>query len=70
METVTLKISGMVCGGCAASVKAALEAVQGVLSAEVSLENAQAVVAFDPELVAGATLHAAVAAAGYHAETA
>lgn len=70
METVTLKISGMACGGCAASVKAALEAVKGVLSAEVSLETARAVVAFDPGLVAGETLCAAIAAAGYHAETA
>lgn len=68
METVTLNISGMACGGCAASVKAALEAENGVSSAEVSLENAEAVVTFDPASASGVTLCAAIARAGYHAE--
>ncbi|MEJ2255813.1 MAG: heavy metal-associated domain-containing protein [Woeseiaceae bacterium] len=45
----TLKISGMKCGGCVSSVKEALEAVAGVESADVSLEQAQAVVSGDAD---------------------
>lgn len=40
-------ISGMRCGGCVARVKAAIQAVEGVKSADVSLENATAVVEGD-----------------------
>ncbi|WP_432650596.1 heavy metal translocating P-type ATPase [Huintestinicola sp.] len=42
--TKTLKIEGMMCGHCEAAVKKALEAVNGVVSAEVSHEKGTAVV--------------------------
>lgn len=70
METVTLKITGMACGGCAASVQQALQAVPGVLSAEVALESSQAVVVVDFAATAVDNLLAAVVAAGYRAELA
>lgn len=38
-STVTMKISGMMCSHCEASVKSALEAVDGVISAEASHEK-------------------------------
>ena len=39
MQTVTLNIDGMTCGGCVKSVTRLLEGVEGVEKAEVSLEN-------------------------------
>ncbi len=40
----TMKIDGMMCGRCSERVKKALEAVEGVETAEVSHENGSAVV--------------------------
>lgn len=57
-ETVTFKITGedtmegmegMVCDGCTAKVKKALEGVEGVTKAEVDLAKATAVVTYDPD---------------------
>lgn len=42
--TKTMKIEGMMCGHCEATVKKALEAIDGVNSAEVSHEAGTAVV--------------------------
>lgn len=47
MQTVTLNIDGMTCGGCVKSVTRLLEGVEGVEKAEVSLENKNAVITFD-----------------------
>lgn len=41
---ITLKIEGMQCGHCSSRVKAALEKVEGVASAEVSHETGTAVI--------------------------
>ena len=43
-EEITLNVSGMHCPKCVARVKEALEAVDGVVSAQVSLEEEKAVV--------------------------
>ena len=45
METVTLGISGMTCGGCVRSVTNVLKAQDGVAKADVSLEKKCAMVA-------------------------
>ena len=42
--TKTIKIEGMMCGHCEASVKKALEAVEGVEAADVSHKEGTAVV--------------------------
>lgn len=47
MQTVTLNIDGMTCGGCVKSVTRLLEGVEGVEKAKVSLENKNAVITFD-----------------------
>ena len=47
METTTIKVEGMSCGGCVKSVTNVLGALPGVAKAEVSLEQKQAVVEFD-----------------------
>ena len=60
----TLKIEGMSCGHCSKRVKDALEAVNGVESAEVSHETGLAVVKLDKD-VADKVLEKAVAKVGY-----
>jgi copper chaperone len=68
MKTTTIKIGGMSCGGCAKSVTRALKALPGVSQAEVSLERAEATIAFDPEKVSKPALVEAVQDAGFSAE--
>ena len=46
----TLTIEGMMCGHCEASVKKALEAVEGVVSADVSHEKGTAVVTLEKDI--------------------
>ena len=65
--TRNLKISGMSCGHCVGHVKSALEGIEGVSQADVSLENHQAEVTLSGEVV-DADLISAVEAAGYQAE--
>ncbi len=62
-----LKISGMTCGHCVSHVKSALEGMEGVSEADVSLENNEAEVTLSGEVI-DADLVAAVEAAGYQAE--
>lgn len=64
---INLKIGGMSCKHCVASVKSALEAVDGVTSADVNLENGSASVVCD-DCVAGDTLVSAVDDIGFDAE--
>lgn len=65
METTVMKVQGMTCSGCVASVKRVLEGVDGVASADVSLEAAQAVVRHDPVRAKHAALKQAVEEAGF-----
>jgi copper chaperone len=65
METTTLQIRGMTCAGCAKSVTRALQKLNGVASAEVSLDSGEAKVSFDPRQVSVAQLKAALEKAGY-----
>ena len=60
----TLKIEGMMCGHCEMHTKKALEAVDGVASAEVSHKTGTAVVTLEKE-VANEVLKKAVADQGY-----
>ncbi len=46
----TIKIEGMMCGHCEASVKKALEALDGVISADVSHDKGTAVVALEKDI--------------------
>jgi Cu2+-exporting ATPase len=62
--TKTMEIKGMMCPHCEATVKKALEAVEGVTAAEVSHEKGTAVVSMDAE-VANDVLKAAVEAKDY-----
>ncbi len=61
----TIHIEGMMCGHCEATVKKALEALDGVQSAEVSHEKGTAVVSLTHD-VADADLKTAVEARDYN----
>ncbi|PKO84941.1 MAG: hypothetical protein CVU17_01860 [Betaproteobacteria bacterium HGW-Betaproteobacteria-11] len=65
METMTIKVGGMTCGGCVASVTRVLVALDGVAEASVSLERNEAVVKIDPAKVNRAQLAAAIEGAGF-----
>jgi Cu2+-exporting ATPase len=62
-----LNITGMSCGHCVSHVKSALEDIDGVSLAEVSLEDHRADVTASGE-VPDEALVAAVVVAGYEAE--
>lgn len=65
--TTTLKINGMMCPHCEATVKTALESIDGVTSAEVSHESGTAVVILSKE-VSEDVLKKAVVDKGYTVE--
>ncbi|MCX7144259.1 MAG: heavy-metal-associated domain-containing protein [Proteobacteria bacterium] len=65
MQTVTLGISGMTCGGCVRSVTNVLKAQDGVAKADVSLEKNNAVIEFDPGKVQVDQLKRSVEEAGF-----
>lgn len=65
--TTTLKINGMMCPHCEATVKTALESIDGVTSAEVSHESGTAVVTLSKE-VSKDVLKKAVVDKGYTVE--
>jgi copper chaperone len=65
MQTVTLGISGMTCGGCVRSVGNVLRALDGVAKADVSLEQACAVVDYDPAKLKPEQLKRSVEEAGF-----
>lgn len=67
METTTLKIGGMTCMGCVASVTRLLKAAPGVADAQVTLTPPQARVQFDGALTNPAQLKGAIEDAGYDA---
>ena len=65
MSTVELKVEGMVCDGCVASVTRALQARDGVSEVSVSLQEGAVTIDFDPATVALPELTAAIEAAGF-----
>ena len=67
MESVTLSIKGMHCGGCAAKVLNALKAVPGTKVEEVAIGSAR--VSIDPQQTSAAALIVAVDNLGFKAAT-
>ena len=65
MTTVKLKVEGMTCGGCVASVTRVVNAVPGVADARVRLDAGSAEVDFDPERTDEAAIRSAIEGAGY-----
>ncbi|MBZ0252566.1 MAG: cation transporter [Candidatus Methylomirabilis sp.] len=65
LRAVTLDMTGMTCGACAVTTKKALEGVEGVRSADVTLEPPRAVVVYDSGRVAVENIVRATTNAGY-----
>ena len=65
METLSLSIQGMHCGGCAAKVSAALKSIPGTTVDEVAVGSAR--VQFDPKKTTDSALIAAVNKVGFQA---
>ena len=65
METITMNVKGMTCGGCVASVTRVLKSVPGVSDVAVTLSPGTAKVTFDPAKTAVPVLKSAVEDAGY-----
>lgn len=65
METQNLNISGMSCEMCVGHVTRALQALDGVQSAAVSLADSRAVVTYNPSVVGTPQMKEAVAEEGY-----
>lgn len=63
-DSALLAVSGMGCPRCAVRVRNELLRLNGVLLADVDLDQATALAAFDPDLIAATDLIMAVAAAG------
>ncbi len=68
MENTLIKIGGMSCQGCVKNITGVLTGLAGVASAEVSLEAAEAKVAFDPAAVSREALLGAIEDAGFDAD--
>jgi len=68
VENTVIKLGGMSCQGCVKNISGVLSALSGVASAEVSLEAAEARVAFDPQVVSRPALLEAIEDAGFDAE--
>ncbi len=67
--TLTLPITGMTCASCVGHVTSALERVEGVAAAEVSLATERATLTVTPETATAEKLIAAVREAGYGVAT-
>lgn len=65
MNTVTFKVEGMHCGGCAARIRTLLENSAGVAKAAISFEEGEARVLYDPQAVTESQLAAAIEKGGY-----
>jgi copper chaperone len=67
MQTLEFDVEGMSCGGCTGSVQRALDNVDGVSHAEVTLHPGGASVQIDPSRVSAAHIEAVIAKLGYSA---
>jgi copper chaperone CopZ len=69
MDTLTLKVTGMTCGGCENAVKRGLARLDGVSEVTASHAGAQVAVTFDPGRVSPDEIKARISAMGYSVVT-
>jgi copper chaperone CopZ len=65
IETLTLSVKGMTCGGCENAVKRGLARLDGVGEVSASHVEAKVVVTFDPARVSLDQIKARIGAMGY-----
>jgi copper chaperone CopZ len=67
-KTVTIKVDGMKCAKCSASVSKALKATEGVEEATVSSEKGEAVIKYDDQKLNEAKLREVINSTGFKAK--
>ena len=65
MATITLKVTGMKCGGCENAVQDAAKAVSGVSGAKASHKESTVAVDYDPAQTNEAAIKQAIQSKGY-----
>lgn len=65
MNTVTLKVEGMSCNHCVNAIEGALNKLEGVRSAKVSLADKEVTVTFDEAIVSLAKVKETIEDQGY-----
>ena len=68
MQTMKFDVQGMTCGGCVGSAQRALDKLDGVERAEVTLQPAAATVVADPAKVTAGQIVSALAKIGLEAQ--
>ena len=66
-KTVTIRVEGMKCGKCSASVTKVLKATDGVEDAQVSQEKGEAVIKYDDAKLTEAKLREVINGTGFKA---
>ncbi len=66
-KTVTIRVEGMKCAKCSASVTKALKATEGVEEAQVSSEKGEAVIKYDDQKLNEAKLREVINGTGFKA---
>ena len=66
-KTVTIRVEGMKCAKCSASVTKALKATEGVEDAQVSSEKGEAVIKYDDQKLDEAKLREVINSTGFKA---
>jgi copper chaperone CopZ len=66
-KTVTIKVEGMKCPKCSASVTKALKATEGVEEAQVSSEKGEAVIKYDDQKLTETKLREVINSTGFKA---
>ncbi|MEH2295459.1 heavy metal translocating P-type ATPase [Nostoc sp.] len=69
MDTLTLKLRGMSCAGCANNIEKAIRSVSGVIDCNVNFGAEQATIKYDRSLASLEKIQAAIAAAGYSSDS-
>jgi len=67
-KTVTIKVEGMKCAKCSASVSKALKATEGVEEATVSSEKGEAVIKYDDQKLNETKLREVINSTGFKAK--
>jgi len=66
-KTATIKVEGMKCSKCSASVTKALKATEGVQDAQVDSEKGEAVIKYDDQKLTEAKLREVINSTGFKA---
>ena len=66
-KTVTIRVEGMKCAKCSASVTKALKATEGVEDAQVSSDKGEAVIKYDDQKLDEAKLREVINSTGFKA---